>query len=241
MHESIKLLNSVNIEPKVRELAFAALANNSPIALYSTDKYGHFAGGNDVELKILKVTSLSEVIGKHLNEMGDHSAWKNSKMVMEANHSMILEEKGLAEIAGEEPYFLSLKTPRYDKQGRVNGITGISFDITANKHAEIAAQKKPFAIENVIKEITASEYYLKGQFQGLALSQREAQCIVCLARGYTIKQIAKILDITPRLTESCVAILKQKLHCNDRAELIAVAIECEFLEGIRPALVNQIT
>jgi len=91
----------------------------------------------------------------------------------------------------------------------------------------------------VLSEIKAKKYYLSGRFKNTYLTKREAESIICLARGLSIKQIGKVLGVSDRTVESCIDILKTKLNCHHRSELIEIAIECGFLEGIRPVIVNK--
>src|SRR5258708_1068376 len=75
-------------------------------------------------------------------------------------------------------------------------------------------------LNNTLGELKHNRYYLTGRFKGIYLTKREAECIICLARGRTLKQTAKILHLSDRTIECFVNKLKQKLFCSDRAELI---------------------
>jgi DNA-binding CsgD family transcriptional regulator len=77
-------------------------------------------------------------------------------------------------------------------------------------------------------------YYLTGKYKNYYLTKREAECLICLARGYTLKQIGRTLGVSPRTIEDHIERLKGKLRCRSRSDLINIAIECDFLEGVRP-------
>jgi DNA-binding CsgD family transcriptional regulator len=53
------------------------------------------------------------------------------------------------------------------------------------------------------------------------LSKREKECVSFLSKGYTDKQIARQLGISPRTVETYLSAAKHKLSIATRAELIA--------------------
>lgn len=57
--------------------------------------------------------------------------------------------------------------------------------------------------------------------QGLTLSKREHSILLLMSQGYTDKEIAKRLLISPRTVESHINNAKQKIVVNSRAELIS--------------------
>lgn len=52
------------------------------------------------------------------------------------------------------------------------------------------------------------------------ISSREVECLYLLSKGHTVKEIAQILDISPRTVDTYIERLKQKLQCNFKSELI---------------------
>lgn len=94
------------------------------------------------------------------------------------------------------------------------------------------------SLNDILKYIDLKRYYLSGKFEGIYLTKREVECIICLARGYSVKQIGKILNLSDRTIECYVHSLKQKLISNDKAKLIETAIECGLLESIKPTILN---
>lgn len=55
----------------------------------------------------------------------------------------------------------------------------------------------------------------------LKLSSRQLSCITHLVEGYTIREIADLQNLSPRTVESYINNVKYKLHCRNKAELIA--------------------
>ncbi len=128
-------LNPDILSFKVKELAFEALFKNLPVAFYWMDKDGYFMGCNDVELKIHGLSSLSEFIGKHSNDISHPSAWLNSKAAMETNQTSIMEEVHHPP-NGKKIYYLSIKSPIQDADGNAIGLLGIAIDISERKKME---------------------------------------------------------------------------------------------------------
>ncbi len=66
---------------------------------------------------------------------------------------------------------------------------------------------------------------------GMILSQREMQCLYQATRGKTAKQIAKALSLSNRTVEHYLDNIKNKMGVSSKAELIAKAMECFFLNS----------
>jgi len=64
---------------------------------------------------------------------------------------------------------------------------------------------------------------------GNILSKRQTQVLQYIARGYTAKRIALILGISYRTVETYIEILKDKLHCQSKWELIQIGIKMGLL------------
>ena len=92
--------------------------------------------------------------------------------------------------------------------------------------------EKDVALKNRVEEFKDKKYYLTDA-QGKYLTKREAECVYYLAKGYTIKEIGKALNISPRTVEDNLRRIKDKLAVRSRAGLISKLIECQFLEGVK--------
>jgi DNA-binding NarL/FixJ family response regulator len=63
----------------------------------------------------------------------------------------------------------------------------------------------------------------------VSLSEREAEVIRLTAQGYTSKEIAQSLNLSPRTLETYKARAMAKLNLSSRAELIRYAVRCGWL------------
>ncbi len=110
-------------------------------------------GCNDLQAKNLGFKSREEIVGKTNYDMiVNYSSEEDRKkqaddisqvdiQVMETNTTLVVEEP-LQLPGGERRIYLSNKSPLHDKEGKVIGLLGIAFDITAEKEAERLNQEK---------------------------------------------------------------------------------------------------
>jgi DNA-binding CsgD family transcriptional regulator len=65
----------------------------------------------------------------------------------------------------------------------------------------------------------------RARLRCLKISKREVECVYYLMRGMTIKQVGRILKLSPRTVEGYVLSIKNRLHCCSRHELIEKILE----------------
>lgn len=135
--------------------------------------------------------------------------------------------------------------PIFDRQGRQVAIAGIAGDIThhiqqdarflrpqqhlvddinilfaeVNKalgDLKLIANEKPIVLPSQI--IANKPYLIDGQH--FSVSTRQADCINYALQGKTIKQIARQLNLSPRTVEEHLNILKNKLACSNKVQLV---------------------
>jgi DNA-binding CsgD family transcriptional regulator len=75
-------------------------------------------------------------------------------------------------------------------------------------------------------------YKLGNKFKHIHFSRREAECMVHLLRGRSIRGTAKKLGISHRTVEFYVKNMKKKLNCKTKYELIAIIVDTDFLQNI---------
>lgn len=79
-------------------------------------------------------------------------------------------------------------------------------------------------------------YTLSDSHCPLPLTEKQENCIFLLIRGKTVKEIAKILGISPRTVESHLEAVKNKLNCQNKSEIIEKAIDSGFLYYVPKSL-----
>jgi DNA-binding CsgD family transcriptional regulator len=93
---------------------------------------------------------------------------------------------------------VTIKTPTYDDDGKINGVFGISQIISENKIKQTNHKK---------------------------MSERERQCILHILKGKTANQIANIMGLSSRTVESYIENIKDKLGCTSKSTLIEKILE----------------
>lgn len=100
------------------------------------------------------------------------------------------------------------------------GTLGFAIDIT-NVAAALNIQLAPFKKSAGLSQ---SSYTIDSNYGELNLPPKQAECLFHLIRGKTTKEIAKIMQTSPRTTESHLVELKRKFECNRKSELIEKAL-----------------
>lgn len=141
---------SERFDPNTSVIALGNIVKNMPGHLYWKDKNGIYKGCNDRQAKSLGMKSPSEVIGKTDFELpwpknSAEQFWENDQKIMRNRNSVVLEEFSILD--GKETTVLSQKTPLINENGEVEGILGISIDISKQKEAERQLMKEKKKVE----------------------------------------------------------------------------------------------
>ena len=117
--------------------------NKLPEQIFLMNKNGEIIFCNKTQYEVFGFSCLDDLLGKTIFQVGAKLNWdisiaqtirNNDLRVMESKISLTVEEEII--INNEHKYFLTTKTPVFDEQGNVDGISGISIDITERKRAE---------------------------------------------------------------------------------------------------------
>ncbi|BCA95648.1 hypothetical protein TUM19329_20090 [Legionella antarctica] len=126
---------------------------------------------------------------------------KADNKVIDSDERLLLTEEGTT-LDGQFLRSISVKQPLKDEHGEIYGLIGLS---------------------TIINNVS----YLKEQFQIRAkksgLSLKQTECLYWLMRGLTAKQTADILHMSKRTIESYLTIVKDKLFCTSKQDLIKIA------------------
>jgi len=120
------------------------------------------------------------------------------------------------------------KNPIKDDNGKIIGLFLSSIDVSH------AASMRAYLKIHQDSRYTSKTYHpaiytLNEDHHPLPLTEKQENCLFLLIRGKSIKEIAKILALSPRTIESHLDAIKYKLNCNSKAEIIEKAIDSGFL------------
>lgn len=89
-------------------------------------------------------------------------------------------------------------------------------------------------IEKPKKEYTRT--FLGPEFPGVYLTAREEECSLLLLEGMTLKEIAKILGLSPRTVEFYLKNIKTKLNCRTKFHMMRALIISTWYKELVSAL-----
>ena len=75
-------------------------------------------------------------------------------------------------------------------------------------------------------------YRLGEKFEDIYFTKREAECMVQLLRGKSVRAAAETLKLSPRTVEFYLKNMKKKLKCRTKYELIDLVLGSEFVNNV---------
>ncbi|MEE3003199.1 MAG: helix-turn-helix transcriptional regulator [Pseudomonadota bacterium] len=81
-------------------------------------------------------------------------------------------------------------------------------------------------------------YYLGNDMNHLYLTHREAGCVFYILQGYTMKETARELDLSPRTVEFYFKRIKEKFGCRSRSDLIKIFMKNDVLGTLKKVDLN---
>jgi DNA-binding CsgD family transcriptional regulator len=155
---------------------------------------------------------------------------KMDKQVITENKKMIALD--IQEYTSGWKMILVERNPLKNSDGQVIGLFNQCIDVSET------AAFRPYLIlhqlDNKIsgKSLSPVSYTLSQSHSPFLLTEKQEYCLFLLIRGKTVKEIAKVLSISPRTVESHIEALKIKLRCRSKSEIIEKAIMSGFLHYI---------
>jgi len=133
---------------------------------------------------------------------------------------------------------ISNKMPIKQRSGQVAGIYGHVMDISTTNMFNWCLALNQFDQKFISAKNKPVIYLLNQAHSPLPLSKQQQACVFLLVRGKSMKEIASILNLSVRTVESYFVMIKLKLGCNNKSQIIEKAISSGFLhyipENIRP-------
>lgn len=124
---------------------------------------------------------------------------------------------------------LAEKNPIKDVNGKVTSIFSSCIDVTdipLFKSYLILHQEDIAFLGKSFKPVT---YILSSKHSPLPLTEKQENCLFLMMRGKSIKEIAKLMKLSPRTVECHIEAIKIKLNCQKKSEIIEKAIDSGFL------------
>jgi len=70
------------------------------------------------------------------------------------------------------------------------------------------------------EEMTPKRYMLSGKYEGIYFTEREMETLKYLAKGYSAKEIAKKIAVSPRTAECFLSNIKEKIKVSNKGDVV---------------------
>lgn len=187
------------------DLSFEKIMLNSPHYIFWKDKNSVYLGCNQQFAELAELNSPEEIIGKT-----DYDLWGT-----DGKEAQIFRQGDIDTINGN---------PVTNAKEYINKSNKKLWALLANKRTLINKKHHVVGIFGISVEINFAD----NNANTLGLSKRQSECLHYLIHGMTIKQIAKILGLSPRTVESYLENLKVKFNCHTKFDLISKVLEMGF-------------
>jgi PAS domain S-box-containing protein len=139
------LLGRARMEAESERLRLSSLLAHTPVVLWSVDKYGVYTHSEGRALELLGLKP-GELVGKSYYERH-----------RDRPHLLTLLERSLAgetfteEVTYDAFYFESYYAPLRDGRGEIEGVVGVSTDITARRQAQLAVEERELQYRSIFE------------------------------------------------------------------------------------------
>lgn len=207
---------------------FFWVINNAPGLVTFKDHASRFLSCNHKMARLGNLATPEEIIGKYDSELpwGETEVLKSfEEQDQEAMQGFITYVLGSYHFFDKERLLLTKKVPILSKNsqimGHVNYITEIEKPILAPMVSVLLQNEITITPDliDILKNV-----FVASDATQLHFSPREEECLYYLLRGFSMKEIARKLDLTYRTIEFYVDGIKDKLKCRKLPALTAKAM-----------------
>jgi DNA-binding CsgD family transcriptional regulator len=191
-----------------------------PYSVYLLDMHGATVKINEIGANICGFKTPDQAIGKTIFDVSSGLSAKdllhNCESVLQQESVKLFDEFN-TRFDGRLLHFLSIKYPCYDVAHQLQGTLGVSIVIGEHSLAEAITHLTQLGL---LPENTPPNQAISLKLGSVSLTPREQECLEHTVKGYTAKQIAKKLAISPRTVEEYINQIKLKLDVGSKQELI---------------------
>lgn len=191
-----------------------------PYSVYLLDKQGATLKINEEGAFVCGFKSPDLAVGKTIFDvsLAEKAQYllDNCDAVLQQESVKIFDEFTLR-WDGRSLHFLSIKFPCYTMAQQLQGTLGISIVLGKHPLAQAITQLTQLGL---LPRTTPHEQQVHLNLGTVVLTPREQQCLEYTVKGFTAKEIAKELVISPRTVEEYLNQLKIKLKVQTKQQLI---------------------
>lgn len=203
-----------------------------PALVFLKDRQGKYHACNDYAAKQAGFEKENDLIGTT-----DFSCcWKSDALSYQQMDKKVIDEKHplsfIETIRDTDQNILNALTYKvpFITRSRQTMVFGISLVINSESFIPdiLLGMKAPFDLTTT--KIIVSKNKVSNTIKNNQLTKRQLECLYYLVKGMTAAQIADEIFLSKRTVESYMVILKHKLNCNSRSELINKAWEFDYIK-----------
>ncbi|WP_131781565.1 helix-turn-helix domain-containing protein [Legionella gresilensis] len=159
-----------------------------------------------------------------------------------ANKSIIIKNEHFLRLDNFEFYDLAIKYPLFNDNEKIIGIFGCSLPLDGLAQSVQTLITTGLLSDNRISQNNTSLIFLddkSGHYPYTIekirslftkkfkqhIKQREAECLFYILRGKSAREIGPILNLSPRTIEYYLSMLKDKLNCKKKSDMINMIID----------------
>ncbi|RAP35493.1 hypothetical protein B1207_12405 [Legionella quinlivanii] len=218
----LMLYNMENKSPELL-LSFADLFD-LPYSVYLLDARGATVKINEIGAAVCGYKSPEQAVGKTIFDVSTDSArhlLDNCESILKQETIQFFDEFN-TRLDGKSLQFLSVKFPCYDSACQLQGTLGIS--IVLGEHS-LADAIMRLTDAGLLPEKTSDNPAIKLNLEDASLTPREQECLEYTVKGFTAKEIARVLSISPRTVEEYINQVKIKLGVSTKREMIQKVLD----------------
>ena len=193
------------------------------VHVYWKDMQLNYLGSNDLMAEVNKLSARQDVLGRADNNL----LWTEQAELYKADDRQVMLNNSAKQfhnfsiLPDREITYLTIKVPLKALNGKTVGILGISHYLTERfTNCNLDLLNKAGIPINHRNFINSDKALLDILCKKYKLSKRQVECLYYLVRGMTLKQIGKTLKLSPRTVEWYLEIVKNKLNCSTKLDLI---------------------
>jgi DNA-binding CsgD family transcriptional regulator len=214
------MLYDIRIQNNDLLLNFADLFS-LPYSVYLLDIQGATLKINETGASICGFVSSDQAVGQTIFQVSQGTTAQdlldNCDSVLKQESVKMFDEFNTRH-DGRALQFLSIKFPCYDSTQQLQGVLGIS--IVLGEHPLASAITRLTEIGLLPKNTSPQNQVLQLNLGNAVLTAREQECLEYTVKGFTAKEIAKKLSISPRTVEEYINQVKFKLGVSTKQQLI---------------------
>lgn len=203
------------------------MANQMPGFFYAKDRYGHYLYSNDEFAEFAQLDSGTQLVNKRDNDLPWREQAEYLQQIDYLVYSTLDHFQNVVPIEHPEYgsfRFLTTKRRLTDRDGRVQGIVGMSVDVTGQAHFTPQA-----SFQN-------GRLLLGAAFDHQHLTPQEVNVYKTILMGYSAKEAGGRLNVSPKTVEFHTDQIRKKLSCSSKGELIRVA----YTNGLSEPILNHL-